>query len=208
MLKRLSIIGVVVGALALATSAQALPFISGAISISGAVVPVVGGTGAATSLATATGLDFTGGSSIPSPGTPGTIQVQTASGNFTVFPFLSTGTIKDVSLTGTSFTNYLAAPITAFQTVTSGGNTFTFDLLTLSVTQQTSNQLELRGTGMMNLTGFAPTPGLFLYSNQGVVGSYSFSATDAANIPEPGSMLLLGTGLFGLAGAVRRRMKK
>jgi hypothetical protein len=207
MKKLVLVLSLVVG-LCVAGTAQALPFISGAISISGAVVPVMGGTGAATSLATATALDFTTGSAIPDPGTPGTIQVQTASGNFTVFPFLSTGTIKDVSLTGTSFTNYLAAPITAFQTVTSGGNTFTFDLLTLSVTQQTSNQLELRGTGMMNLTGFAPTPGLFLYSNQGVVGSYSFSATDAANIPEPGSMLLLGTGLFGLAGAVRRRMKK
>lgn len=207
MLKRASTVAMMVGALAMASTAHAA-FIQGELDIAGNVAAVdSSGNPVAKNLATA--LDFLPfNSTTPTPGVAGQFGVTLALGDFATagivgLPVPTTGTIKDFTFSGLGNGNYPNAPLTQFQLISSPS--FSFLLSSISITTQNSTAIGLQGLGTLFLTGFDPTPGEFQFTDQGTgTQGFSFSATDEV-LPEPGSMVLLGTGLLGLGLLARRR---
>ena len=211
MLKRLLVVGLVVGALAVPQPTQAAPYLSGGFSFSSinfgyqSLFPLAGNGDLLATFMGATSLDFSDTGSL-TPGVAGTFRVDDVAGDFNVLAG-ETGLIKDFSFSGPGTTNYPYPPITSFELISAA--LFSFDLESVVVQLQLSSTVVLTGTGMLHMDGFEDTLGTFVFSANQAGGTFSYSGSNEAGIvPEPGSMLLLGSGLIGLAGAVRRRMKK
>jgi hypothetical protein len=177
-------------ALAITPSALALPLIVGNIGVTG-------------------GNDKWSGTAVTFTTTSGSVADE--GGDFVgIVPLSSATTINAGVLT------YLSPDVLWF-TTSLGGVTFTITG-PVYVTELNGTNLQISGTGILTLAGYAPTLATFNSNSTDSNGNYGASSSTygiditseaiAPGVPEPSSFLLFGSGLLSFAGMLRRKLAK
>lgn len=157
-------------------------------------------------------INFIGFEVLTGPVSPVNVSNATGLHFLPAFVGVGTGTYTGIpSFTPVTFQDFtfspFAAPVTSLWSLNSNNITYSFDLLSVQAFNTPSNTLTLNGTGILHVTNLEDAIGLWtLTTQQDFSPILTFSA--ASTVPEPGTMVLLGFGMLGLAIYGKRRMNK